>query len=248
MPVRSHSARQWRSTAGGSYVFSRALAGRGSAIGAVGAGGLDQLPDPLGSGRDVDVLDAELAQRIPYGISHRRYGANGAGLADSFHAERIGRRRRHRAMVLHHRQTVGAHRRIISQRAADQLSSLLVVNDLLPQRLCRSLGDPALYLAVHQQWVDHVTAVVNADVLDESNLARVHIDVDHRNVRTEWEREVRRIEYPRELQARLHTLRELPRVVRLACDFGERQAFTRRTLDLDLALHNLHVVWRDFQK
>src|SRR5438132_2719349 len=176
MPVRSQSACQWRSTAGGSYALPPALAGRAlgaSAIGAVRAGGLDQLPDPLGSGWDIDVLDAELTQRVTDRIGNRRYRANGASLADALHAERVRKCRRHRAVVFHHRQPVGAHRRVVSQRTADQLAGLLVVDDLLIQRLRRALSDAALHLAIDQQRVDHVAAVIDADVLDQSDFASV---------------------------------------------------------------------------
>src|SRR6059058_1774084 len=48
---------------------------------------------------------------------------------------------------------VRSHGGVISQRTADQLTGLLVIDDLLAQRLRSTLGDATLHLAVDEQWI-----------------------------------------------------------------------------------------------
>ncbi len=104
------------------------------------------------------------------------------------------------------------------------------------------MRDPALHLAIDQRWVDHGAAIVHAHVLDQGHPAGVHVDIHHRHVRPEGEREVGRIEDPCELQTGLHAIGDLHPVVRFAGHGREGDRFARRTLHLNGSFDELHVV------
>ena len=57
-------------------------------------GGVDRPPHRSRRARQVEVADAEVAERVDHRVLHRRRGADRAGLADALGAERVERRRR----------------------------------------------------------------------------------------------------------------------------------------------------------
>lgn len=223
--------------------FRRVSEGLGSSLrGPAIRGRLDQLPDALGRGWYVYVLHADLAQRVSNGVGDGGRGANGSRLADAFDAQRVGRSGGDRVMVLHHRQHGCADGGIVAERTSDELSTLTVVDDVLAQRLGCALGDTTLDLPIHQARIDHVAAVVDADVPHQLGLASLHVHVDDGDVRAERERVVGWIEHARELQPGLHALRQVYPGVCLAGDLGERDRPAGRAFDAHGALHQLHVL------
>ena len=59
---------------------------------------LDGPPHPLRRARHLDVVDAEVADRVDDGVDHRRGGRDRAGLADALDAQRVRGRRGLRAV------------------------------------------------------------------------------------------------------------------------------------------------------
>src|SRR5712692_1666629 len=53
----------------------------------------DRPPNPFGCRRHLDVLDAEMRERVHDRVGDRRHGADAAGLARALDAERVGRGR-----------------------------------------------------------------------------------------------------------------------------------------------------------
>src|SRR5262245_42315093 len=89
----------WYSNAAGYMVLSLCLGAAGAA--------LDRLPHALrGERHDLDVIDSERGQRINHRVDDGRRRRDRAGLARALDAERVHRRRRHRAVGLVHRQHV----------------------------------------------------------------------------------------------------------------------------------------------
>ena len=119
----------------------------------------------LGGGGHVDVLDAEVAERIDHGRLHRGRAADGAALADALGAERVDRRRGLHVDDLEARQLGGRDHRVVGEVRRDRVA-VVVVADLFEQRLGGALGDATVDLAVEQQRVQHPTGVVAGDVAE----------------------------------------------------------------------------------
>ena len=69
---------------------------------------LDDAPQFFGPEHHVDVLDAELAERVDRRGDDARRRAERAGFADAFRAQRVHGRRRHRSRELEAREIDGA--------------------------------------------------------------------------------------------------------------------------------------------
>src|SRR5690606_29048263 len=132
--------------------------------------------------RHGDVVDAEVAQRVHHGVDHRGGGGDRAGLADALDAERVGGRRRLRAVGA----DVGQVRRprdvVVDQRAAGEVA-VGVVHGPLVEGLGDALGDAAVHLAVHHHGVDDLADVVDGDVVADADAAGLGVDLDGAQVR-----------------------------------------------------------------
>ena len=94
-------------------------------------------------------------------------------LADALGAERVERRRRLGVRDLERRELGRARDRVVGERRRERVA-VVVVDDLLPQRLRDARRDPAVLLAVDEQRVEDAAAVVDRDVaerLDPPGLA-----------------------------------------------------------------------------
>src|ERR1700694_2928145 len=96
---------------------------------------LNLLPEPVRAGRHVYVLDAQRAQRVTDGVDDRDRAGDGAGLADTLHAQLICRRGCDRAPELELRKLVGRGHQVVDHRASLELPGLIVVDDLFIEGL-----------------------------------------------------------------------------------------------------------------
>ena len=95
----------------------------------------------------MSMFDPEGCERVDDGVPDGGRGADRARLADALGAERVARRRGLRALGLERRQVARGRDRVGRQRAGDVVA-VLVVGDLLEERLRDALGDAAVDLAL----------------------------------------------------------------------------------------------------
>ncbi len=155
---------------------------------------LDGPPDPLGRGGHVDVGDAEVGHRVDDRVLHRGRGADRAGLADALGAERVVARGRLHLDQLEARHLGRRQERVVGERRGQRVA-VLVVDDLLEERLGGALRDAAVPLALGQQRVHDRAGVVDGHDPAEEHLAGLGIDLDDRHVGAERERRPRRGEH-----------------------------------------------------
>ncbi len=82
---------------------------------------------------------------------------------------------------------LGCARHGVVGQVRGQRVALRVEDHLLPQRLGHPLGDAAVLLALDEQRVEDPAAVVDRHVAPRPHLARLHVDLDHRDVGAERE-------------------------------------------------------------
>ena len=153
---------------------------------------VDRVPHVQRAGRHRDVTHAEPGQRVDDRVDHRRRGADRAGLADALDAELVGRRRRHGVAERDRRHVAGRRHQVLGQRAGLEVA-VRVVHGLLEQRLGEALHDSAVDLPVDDQRVDLDAAVVDGDVLEDIDAARLRVDLHDAHVGAERPGEVGRV-------------------------------------------------------
>ena len=79
------------------------------------------------------------------------------------------------------RNVRGCWQQIVHERCVQQLT-LLVVDQLLEERVADAVSDAAVDLSFNQQWIDDRSAVVDDDVLEESDHCGFDIDFDNDRV------------------------------------------------------------------
>ena len=92
-------------------------------------------------------------------------------------AHRVDCRRRYRAVALG-RQHARLRDRVVVHGRRDQLA-IVRVDGTFVQRLGNALRNSAVELAIDDHWIDHVADVIDGDVSDDLDLARIAIDLDH---------------------------------------------------------------------
>src|SRR5260221_7319516 len=143
----------------------------------------DRLPDFQRRQRGVEILDAELAERIDHAIGDAGRPADRAGFAATLGAQRIGAAGcgvvdRH----LDRRNVVGARHAVILIARGQQLS-FGVVGHALIQRLSDALRDAAVHLPRHQHRIDGNADVVDRGVANDLADAGLRIDFDFADMR-----------------------------------------------------------------
>ena len=113
--------------------------------------------------------------------------ADRARLADALGPERVDGRRRLHVHDLEAGQLGGRDHPVVGQVGRDRVA-VLVVADLLQQRLGGALGHAAVDLALEEQRVDHPAGVVAGDVAEVADLAGLGVDLDDGDMGTERER------------------------------------------------------------
>src|SRR5438034_7120917 len=146
---------------------------------------LHHVPEPVWTRRHVHVLDAERAESVADRVDDRGAGGDGARLTDALDPEVVGRAWSDGVVETHGRDLADPRDAVVEQRAGLELAGLVVVDDLFVKRLRDRLRDAAVDLAVDDERVDDVSAVVDRHVLLELSVARLSVDLDHRDVRAE---------------------------------------------------------------
>src|ERR1700693_6280465 len=90
---------------------------------------LDLLPDPVGTGGHVDVLDTEWRERVADGIDDCDGARDRAGFTDALDAELIGWRRGDRSSELKVGKLVCARDQVVGERSCPHLPRFVVVYD-----------------------------------------------------------------------------------------------------------------------
>src|SRR5499426_2235054 len=136
---------------------------------------VDRAPDALRRDGHVEVLDAELGERVDDRVDDRAERRRRAAFAAAAQAERV-RRRGYFAELGHERwQRVRARQRVVHQRRGGELTGRLVVGAELPQRLADAGGDAAVRLAVQDQRIHRASDVVYRGVSQDVDDAGVGI-------------------------------------------------------------------------
>ena len=138
----------------------------------------DRFPDALGRRRHVDVGDAERRERVDDRVHHRRGRGDRARLADALDAHRVRRARRDRVVELEARELGRRRHEVVGERRGQEVA-VGVVDGLLEERLRDALHDAAVHLALDDERVDLVAAVVDRDVAQELDRAGLLVDLDH---------------------------------------------------------------------
>src|SRR5271169_4190409 len=110
----------------------------------------DRAPDFFGGRWHVEMGDAEGCQRVDDGVHDGGECADIAGLARTLDTQWVGLGR-HRVLVhLERAQLVGARKAIIDQRAGEQLTRALVIDEMLGEGLADALRHAAMDLALER--------------------------------------------------------------------------------------------------
>ena len=145
---------------------------------------VNDAPQLLGPQHHVDVLHAELAQRVNRRRDDAGRRAERAGFADTFRAERVDRCRCDRAVQLEAREVDRARKRVVHERPGDELT-VRVVDRLLDHGLADPLREPAVNLSLHDQRVDQMPGIVHGHEFQQRRFAGLAIDLEHRDVAAE---------------------------------------------------------------
>ena len=167
--------------------------------------------------------DAEVRQRVHDRVLHGRGRADGARFPDALGPERvIAGRRLHVGQL--EAGDLGRGQEGIVREAGGQRVAVGVVDDLLEERLRRSLGDAAVPLALREQRVDDGARVVDGHHPPQHRLAGLGVHVHDGHVRPERERRAGGAEHrPDEQPLMFRQLGQRHRRVRIA-GHGERAA------------------------
>jgi hypothetical protein len=137
----------------------------------------EPLPELLGRGRHVDMLDAQGLERVDQGVDDRSAGADGARLAAALHTHGVVLAEHLDRGEVEVRQVVGPGHAVVHEGAGDQLA-VLVVDGVLEQRLADALDDAAMDLALDQHRVQDEAEIVDDGVVDDGHHAGVGVDLD----------------------------------------------------------------------
>src|SRR5690242_15977121 len=201
----------------------------------------DGAPHAFGFERHIDVVHAQGRQRIAHRVDHAGRGGDGAGFAHAFYTHGIHVRGGDGAVEDELRNVNRLGHGIIHQRTGDGLA-IFVVDHLFIQSLAQALGDAALHLAIHQQGVDDVAAVVHGHVFLDLRFASFGVHLDRAHVRAEGEGEIGGLEEVSGFHARLETRRNAAGGVSGEDQFAPGHGLLVIALDTHAAVGNLNLV------
>ena len=126
-------------------------------------------------------------ERVDDGVVDGRRRADRPRLADPLRAERVQRGRRLHLDRLQRRELGGGRERVADEGAGQRVA-VLVVDDLLVERLRDAGRDAAVHLALRDQRVDQRAGVVDGDEPQQLDRAGLGVDLDDGDVGAERER------------------------------------------------------------
>lgn len=154
---------------------------------------VDDAPDVFAFDGQVNVSDAERRERVNDGVDEAGSGADGSGFTDAFDAHGIHGCGGDGASQFHARNVGSARESVVGEFAADELA-LGIVDGFFEKNLSDGLDDAAVNLAIDEERIDDVAAVVDGDIFEELDFAGIAVDFDLADVRAERKSEIRRLE------------------------------------------------------
>src|SRR5579875_2108801 len=76
--------------------------------------------------------------------------------------------------------------RVVHQGSCQQLA-VLAIDDALPHRLPNALGNAAVNLALDKHWIELPPAVINCHEACNLGLSGILVNLNHADMRAEWE-------------------------------------------------------------
>ena len=185
----------------------------------------------FGLKRNFGDLDAGPGKRILDRLREHRARRNAARFADALEADRVERRRRLAMRRLDRRHVGRGRQQIVHERRVQQLA-LLVVDELLVERVADAVRDAAVNLSFDEQRIDDRAAIVDDEVALDLDRRRLGIDLDDHRVHAARGAAAVGPEVGRALEARLGARADgAAQRVRLACQLAERHPALGRSRD-----------------
>ena len=132
------------------------------------------------------MTNAEVRHRVDHGVLDGRRRPDRRCLPDALRAEWVERRWRLGGVRLEARQVGRRCNAVVGEVRGEQVA-VGVVAHLLVEGLSGAGCDATVLLTLDQHGVQHRSAIVDRDVAQQGDVARVEIDLDHGDVRAEWE-------------------------------------------------------------
>src|SRR5207245_10827861 len=111
-------------------------------------------------------------------IDDGREGGDGAGLAATLDAERVGRAARAVEAEIIRRKIIGARYCVIHERAGNELAGTRIIDRVFEEGLADALGDRAVHPGRGDHRVDQDAVIIDRSVAGERDLPRVAVDLD----------------------------------------------------------------------
>src|SRR5687768_13442394 len=118
---------------------------------------------------------AERPQRVLHPRRDDRANGDAARLPYSFNAKRIKWRRRLKMQDFHFRDLSRVRDQEVDEIGVDWITGRVKLHAFV-QRAPKALRDAAHHLPFDDSWIDHVTTIMNADVLAHCNRAELRVD------------------------------------------------------------------------
>src|SRR5712691_7961120 len=204
-------------------------------------------PDLFWLKRHLQMRDAKWRQGIDDSVCDRWPSANGPRFTAAFGTERIDGSRSDGTVDFQGGHHGGLGHGVIHQAPREQLA-MLIVDDLFVEGLRQPLRHTPVHLAINDEWINDIAAVVHSHKTLNVIGASVRIDFDHANMRAKGEGGIAGLEATRCLQARLeirrHTAHGHPvKVCGRKGYFGERLLAIGIGGDINFAIGVRHIVW-----
>src|SRR5262245_16720221 len=135
-----------------------------------------RAPHLLRRDRHLQVVDAELLERVDDSVDHDRERRRRAAFAAGAHAQRIVRRW-HLADLGGKREKIARPRDgVVHERAREQLGAVAVVDAALVQGLADALRDRAMGLTMQDAGIDGAADVVDGGISDDLDRPQFEVD------------------------------------------------------------------------
>ena len=141
------------------------------------------------------------------------------------------------------RELVGLRDRVVHQAAGEELTAP-VVHHFFHEPGADALGGASLKLGLDDHRIDGSTRIVNDRVREQADLARLHVDLDHRGVRAERPRDGVGIEVGARVEPWLAGRLEGFGLHRRVSDLAQAHGSMGHTDDVNTALLDAHVLGR----
>ena len=123
------------------------------------------------------MLDAHPGERVQHGVHEHRRARRDAGLAAALDAQRIALGRILRQLDVEVRKVIRARHAVVEKACGQKLPRAWLVDRCLHHRLPNSLRHAAVHLAVQNERIDRLAAIVDRRVAADFDCAGLRIDL-----------------------------------------------------------------------